>query len=755
MKKTFKKISLYTVLLFAISFNTAFAEVIKSIEVKGNYRISETAVKAGISYREGDDITPNDYSEIIKELYNTGSFSNVNVNFTDGKLVISVQENAVYNNFKFEGNKIAKTEDLLKVVGVKIRSIYSKRSEKLALNNVRQYYKSRGYYSVKIKLKKENKSNNRVDLVFQIEEGEVATIKNINFIGNEAYSDSQLRDVILSKEDAWWRFLSDDDIYDKGRVNVDKSLLFNFYQNRGYADVRIKSVDAELSKDKKDFFLTYKINEGKRYKLGKVSIKNWKSGIDKERINSLLVDGDKAGYISSRSIAGIIDNINDELSAQGISFVELKPNLKKYQKNGKNYIDVEIEMTKSRRIFIEKIVVRGNTRTLDRVIRKELKIVEGDPFNSSLMRSSENNIRRLGYFSDVRISFAEGSSPNKAIVYIDVKEQSTGSAGFGLGYSTTDGIVVKLSLSEKNFLGRGQALSTSLTKTGNDLGGSVSFTEPYFMGRDLSATGTVSRRHIDRMKRHSYKAKENVLGVSFAYDLNEKWSQSFGYKYRDYNLYELGSNASLSIKDEKGRSRGHTIFTRLGYEDLDDFMNPTEGFKTNATVYLKSLNTKYKHTYIDVRGSYYYPVTEKSVLTLSGTGTQISGYENLRFIDRLYLNSDYIIGFDKVGPMDKKSTDLLGGTKRITASAELDFPIGLPASMGIKGSVFYNAAMLRGTPKHSKLTVVGESPVRQTIGTSIKWASPIGPMRFSFSKTLKKADTDQNRGFQFIVGFGI
>ena len=755
MNKILKKITLYTVLLLAFSFNSVMAEVIKSIEVKGNYRISDTAIKAGISYREGDDINPNNYSEIIKELYNTGSFSNVNVNFEGGKLVINVVENAVYNDFVFKGNKAVKTEDLLKIVGVKIRSIYSKRTEKVALNNVRQYYKSRGYYSVKIKLNKETKSNNRINLVFDIEEGEIATIKNINFIGNEAFSDSALRDVIISKEDAWYRFLSDDDIYDRGRVNVDKQVLAEFYANRGYVDARVISADSELSKNKKDFFLTYKISEGKRYKLGKVYIKNWRSGIDKSRVNQLLDGGDKAGYIETKGIAKIIEKVTEELSVQGASFVELKPIFKKYQKNGENYIDVAIEMNKARRIFIEKIVVRGNTRTLDRVIRKEMKIVEGDPFNSTLMRASENNIRRLGFFSDVKISFAEGSSPEKAVVYVDVTETSTGSAGFGVGISSTKGIIFKVSLSEKNFLGRGQTLSTALTKDGKDIGGELSFTEPYFMGRDLSATGTISRRNIDRMKTNSYKARENNLGVSFAYDLNEKWSQSFGYKYRDYDLFEVGSGASLSIKDEKGRTRGHTLFNRLSYDDTDDFMNPTEGYKVSFSTYLKSMGTKYKHTYLDARGSYYYPVTEKSVLTISGTATQISGYDNLRFIDRLYLNSDYIIGFDKVGPVDSKSKDLLGGTKRATASAELDFPIGLPASMGIKGSVFYNAALLRGTPKHSKLTVVGENTVRQTIGTSIKWASPIGPMRFSFSKTLKKAETDENRGFQFIVGFGI
>ncbi len=749
-----KMLSIMFVVL--ISTNIVFAEqLIKDIKILGNSRISSVAVEASISYRKGDEISKEEEREIIQELYNTGIFKDVNIKFKNGILTIKVVENPIFNNFIFKGNKIVKSSELLSAVGIEIRSVYSKRKEKITVENIRQYYKAKGYYSVKIILEKETKSNNRLDLVFNIEEGKIATIKKISFVGNNAYSDSTLRDNILSKDNVWWRFLSDDDIYDRARKDVDKQILRKFYTNRGYSDIEVISVNAELSKNKKDFFLTYKIDEGQRYKLGKIYITGWKTGIDKNKVNKLLTGADKSGYVYASGLNKIIYNVSQELAKQGVSFITLEPKIKKYTKDEQKYMDVNFQMKTSRKVFIEKIIIRGNTRTLDSVIRKKILLVEGDPFNPILMRSSEENISKLGYFSGVNLNFAEGTSPNKAIIYIDIMEKTTGSAGLGGGYSSTDGVVLKASLSEDNFLGRGQKLSTSIIRQGKDLGGSLSFTEPYFLGYNVSSTMSISRKKIDRMDIHSYKANENSLSTSFSYNLNEKWAQTIGYSYRDYNLYQVGDSASLSVKDQEGRTKGHTLFHKLDYTDVDDFLDPNSGYTLSLTTYIKSISTRYRHSYISLRGSYYYPVNEKMKLILFGTATKIMNYENLRLTDRLYLNSDYIIGFDKVGPMDKSTGDFLGGTTRITGSAELDFPIGLPASMGVKGNVFYNIAKLTGTPKRKTVIITGEKDIRQTVGLGVKWESPIGPMKFTFSKSIKQAPSDQSRAFQFIVGFGI
>lgn len=769
---------LSVVFVVLISTNIVFAEqLIKKIRILGNNRVSSVAVEASISYREGDEIGKEEEKEIIQELYNTGSFKDVNVKFDNGILTIKVVENPIFNNFIFKGNKAAKSSELLNVVGIKIRSVYSKRSERLAIENIRQYYKARGYYSAKINLEKEIKTNNRLDLIFNIEEGEIATIKKISFIGNKAYSDTTLKGHILSSEDVWWRFLSDDDIYDKARTDVDKQSLRQFYTNRGYSDIEVISVNAELSKNKKDFFLTYKINEGQRYKLGKLYITGWKSGINKNKVNKLLTGADKSGYVYAGGFSKIIYNVSEELARQGVAFVTLEPEFKKYTKDGQRYMDVNFKMKTNRKVFIEKIVIRGNTRTLDRVIRKKILLVEGDPFNPVLMRSSEENIEKLGYFSGVKLSFAEGTSSNKVIIYIDVDEKTTGSAGFGAGYSSANGVIFRASISEDNFLGRGQKLSSALTKQGKNLSGNISFTEPYFMGYNVSSTFSVSRSIFDHIEKQSYKATSNSFATSFSYDFNEKWAQTIGYSFHDFNLYKVGANASLSALDEQGRTKGHTVSQKLSYTDVDDVLDPSSGYKFSLTTYIKSMATKYRHSYVSLRGSYYYPVDERINLILFGTATRIMNYENLRLNDRLYLNSDYIIGFDKVGPIDQTSRSLLGGTTRLTGSVELDFPIGLPASMGVKGNAFYNIAKLTGTPRKASVNrknadgtnaldsngneimitqpVVGENEVRQTIGLGVKWESPIGPMRFTVSRPIKKAPTDKSSGFQFIVGFGM
>ena len=345
-----------------------------------------------------------------------------------------------------------------------------------------------------------------------------------------------------------------------------------------------------------------------------------------------------------------------------------------------------------------------------------------------------------------------------------MNEKTTGSAGIGAGYSSSDGAILRFSISEDNFLGRGQKISTVFKRQEKNLSGSISFTEPYFMGYNVSSTFTASRSVNKGLASQVYKNTLNSLATSFSYDLNEKWSQSVKYSYDDFNLYSVGSTSSY-LQDELGRSKGHTISQSLKYIDVDDISNPSSGYKFSLSTYIKSMTTKYRHSYISLKGSYYYPVNENVNLILFGTATKIMDYKLLRLSDRLKLNTDYIIGFDKVGPIDQANGNLLGGTTRFTGSVELDFPIGVPASMGVKGNVFYNIAKLTGTPPKSitntstnttqNITIVGENEVRQTIGVGVKWESPVGPMRFALSTPIEKAPTDKSAGFQFILGFGI
>ena len=729
---------------------------LEKIVIKGGGRLSDVAIVALMSFREGDDISTADEASIVKELYESQKFKSVKVSLNKNILNINVEENAIINNFIFKGNKVVKEKELFDVVGVKIRSVSTRSTKGAIVSNLINYYKVRGFYGIKIKTKEIKLSNNRIDYSFTIDEGGTSTIKSITFSGNKYYNDGDLRDVVLSKEDAWYRFLSDDDIFNKGRLQADKQFLINFYKNRGFVDFEVKGVKSTLTKDQKDFHIKFIVNEGNRYKLGKLKILGSKPGMNMKRLNDLLSGGDKHGYYYAKGLQSVVVNLSRELSKQDFAFTEVSPKLKRsVNSEGESVMNIDFALVKGRRVFVEKIIIRNNTRTLDKVIRRELELVEGDAFNPALIRQSEQNIRGLMFFSNVQTSFIKGSSENRVIVYIDVAEQTTGSLSFGAGFSNASGIGFKISASEDNFLGKGQQANIKLERIDDDLTLDFGFTEPQFLGRDLLASVVVKKVEYDKLSTQKYKAKELVLSGGFSYDMNEKWSRSLSARIRSYDLYNVEEGAVASVIAEAGQSTGYDLVHGLYYSDLDDAINPKSGQKFSIVNSFNALGSKYKNNVVNVNAKYFYPVNENIVFTFNASGTKIFGYNLLRVADRLYLNSDYIRGFDKVGTMDSVTSTLLGGATRITANAELDFPIGLPESMGVKGSFFVGVAILSDTPKVAEsVKMVGENKLRSSAGIGIKWQSPIGAMRFDLIKVLSKADTDTTRTFQFTVGFG-
>ena len=729
---------------------------LKKIVIKGSGRLSDVAIIALMSFREGDDISKADESSIVKELYASQKFKSVKVSLNKNILDITVVENSIINNFIFEGNKVVEEQELLGAVGVKIRSVSTRSTKGIIISNLRNYYKMRGFYDVKIKTKEIQLSNNRIDYSFTITEGGNSTIKTITFSGNTYYDDSDLRDVILSKQDAWYRFLSDDDIFNKGRLEADKQYLINFYKNRGFVDFEIIDVKSTLSKDQKDFHINFAVTEGKRYKLGKIRIVGSKPGMNMKYLNALLTDGDKHGYYYAKGLQSIIINLSRELSKQGFAFTEIRPNLiRSVNSAGESVMNIDFQLVKGPHVFVEKIIIRNNTRTLDKVIRREVELVEGDAFNAALMRQSEENIRNTRLFSNVQTSFIKGSNENRVIVYIDVTEQTTGSLSFGAAFSNSSGLGFKIKASEDNFLGKGQQVNVEFESSGDDLTLDLGFTEPQFLDRDLLASVVVKNVEYNKLETQKYKAHEMLLSGGLSYDLNEKWSNTVSVKMRSYDLYDVQEGAVQSVIDEAGQTIGFDMESGLYYADLDSFMNPTTGQKFSLVASLNALGSEYKNTAVTVNAKNFYPVNEHIVFTAKASATKIFGFNMLRISDRLYLNSDYIRGFDTVGTIDSVTGTLLGGAFRATANAEVDFPIGLPESMGIKGSLFLDAASLSDTQKSgTSVKVEGEKALRSSTGFGIKWQSPIGAMRFDFIKVLSKADTDTTRTFQFTVGFG-
>ncbi len=753
-----KKLLFAAVAVWMLMYSVAFsATEINEIIVEGNGRMSDVAVKSIISYREGDTVGEAERQEMIEELWQSDIFSEVDITYDGQKMIISVAEYPLINDFIFKGNKVVKRDDIVPFLGAKIRDSYTPEVKQQVLSRLQDIYQVRGFYLADIQLEEEIKKGNRINLNFTIVEGKIATIKTITFEGNTAYSDKSLRDVISSKENAWYRFIADDDIYDEARAEVDLQLLENFYRNRGFADVQILDYNAVLSEDKRNFSLTFTLQEGKQYLMGKSYIANPEVSMDMNRFENILASNSgRKGFYYAEGVDDMLKDIANEMARQGIPFVDFDVELKRYQNDlGQDVVDTVVILKPGLRAFIERIEIRGNIRTLDKVIRRELEMVEGDPFNAAVVRASERNVNRLGFFETVEMSFEQALDPERVVVFIDVEEKTTGGAGFGIGYSSSSGGLFKINVAEENLLGRGQILDFEIERESRDITFKVGFAEPRFLGRKLTAGAEVENRNIDRISSSSYKARRTKLRTYTSYDINKKWTQTWGASVETYDMYEVRDNASASVKDEAGRTTGVTLTERLSFVDVDDYANPTDGVRASFEINAKNIGNQYQNYYVNLGTSYYRPLSEDIILTVNLGYTSVFGFSQLRMSDRLYLNSDYIRGFDKVGIRDSESGDMLGGTTRIFGGAEVDFPIFLPKSSGIKGSVFTGAAKLSGTPKKAGVTAVGDGDIRWIVGTGIKWASPIGPMRFDLSRVLRKGSNDTERQFQFTIGWSL
>ena len=753
-----KKIIFRVLSVWMLLSSTAFsATEISEIIVQGNGRMSDVAVKSLMSYREGDVIGDSERAEMIEELKQSNIFSNVQITFEGQNLIVDVTEYPLINDFVFKGNNVVKRDDILPFLGVNIRDSYTPEIKQQLLSRMQTIYQIRGFYLADIKMTENMKKGNRINLEFDITEGKIATVKNIRFEGNTVYSDGTLRDVISTKQNAWYRFISDDDIYDESRSEVDLQLLESFYQNRGFVDVQVLDYDATLSEDKQSFDLVYTLEEGNQYQMGKSYIKNPDVSMDIDRFEGILeANKGRKGLYYADGVDEMLKDIATEMSRQGIPFIEFDVELERYKNsNGQDTVDVAVVLKPGLRAFIERIEIRGNFRTLDKVIRRELEMTEGDPFNVAVVRASENNVRRLNFFQSVEFSFEQASDPERVIIYIDVEEKTTGGAGFGIGYSSSSGALFKINISEENLLGKGQRLDFEVERDSKDITFAIGFAEPRFRDRKVTAGLELENKNIDRMRRSSYKARRTKIGAYALYDLNKKWSQRWGLDLENYDMYQVGKDASQSVKDEAGRAMGLTLIHKLSYADVDDYINPTRGIKGALSTNAQSIGTKYQNYYLNIGGSYYRPIREDVIFSFNASYTQLFGFSQLRMADRLYLNSDYIRGFDKVGIRDTKTSDMIGGTTRMVAGAEIDFPFIFPKSTGIKGAVFTTAAKLSDTPEKEGVSVAGDGDLRWVVGGGIKWASPIGPMRFDLTHILQKSSWDADRRFQFTIGWSL
>ena len=727
-------------------------EVITEIVVSGNQRIEPATVANYMTIRVGDAYDLDDVDDSVKNLFDTGFFADVSIRRDGSRLIVEVVENPIINRIAFEGNLRLDSEDLQAEIQLRPRTVFTLTKVQADVARITEIYRRVGRFNAVVEPKIIQQDQNRVDLIFEISEGEQTIIREIVFIGNEAFSDGTLREVILTVESAWYRFLTANDTYDPDRLAFDEELLRRYYLSEGYADFRVVSAIAELAPNREEFFVTFTLEEGPRYEIGEVSVISEMTTVDPALVEDIVgVESDD--WYDAGAIDDDIVEMTLELGRLGQPFVDIRARIERDVENA--IIDITYVIAQGPELYVERIDIVGNVRTTDEVIRREFEFVEGDAYNAALVQRTERNIRALDFFASVIMENRQGSRPDMTIIQVAVEEKSTGELSFGVGFSSVDDVLVGVSIGERNLLGTAQHLRLDLTASGNSQAIDLSFTEPYFLDRELSAGFDVFRVRRDLKSQSSFSREDIGGSVRVGYPLTEHLEQTVSYTFRTTVVERVSANASALVQAQKGRSTVSLVGQRLDYDVRNDVLRPTSGYLIYQGTDLAGLGGDRDFLRNTGGFSYFYPMDVDWTLNVRADGGAIAGFgdEDIRLTDRFFLGGSNFRGFKQggIGPRDRPTSDALGGNFYWTATGEMEFPIGLPRELGILGRTFTDWGSLFDIDQSSDRLADDSSP-RASAGIGLSYYSPLGPMQFDWAKAFLKEDYDQTELFRFSIG---
>ncbi len=732
--------------------NAQTGDVIRSIEVEGTQRIEPNTVRSYLLVQEGDSFDPARVDRSLKSLFATGLFADVVINRVGDTLIVKIVENPVINRIAFEGNSRLDDETLEAETTLRPRVIYTRTKVQNDVRRILALYRRSGRFSATVDPKVIQLPQNRVDVVFEIHEGPVTEVESIRFVGNKEFDDSRLRGVIRTRETAWWRFLSSDDTYDPDRLTLDRELLRRFYLSEGYADFRVDSAVAELTPDRKNFFITFTVEEGERYEFGDIKIETTLPGLDPERLKSDL-EIDEGDWYDADEVEKTIDFLSEEVGNLGYAFVDVRPRLDRDREG--RAINVTFEIAEGPRVFVERIDITGNVRTRDNVIRREFQLVEGDAFNSARLRRSRQRIQDLDFFQKVEVDEVPGSAPDKAVIKVAVEEKSTGQLSFGAGFSSAGGALLDASIRERNLLGRGQDLRLGVVFGQKTFQLDLGFTEPYFLGRDIAAGFDLFHTEVNRQSESSFDSTRTGGALRAGYPITENLRQSWRYTLEQKKVENVDDNASIFVKSQEGEETVSEITHRLTYDKRDSRLDPTKGYYASIATDVAGLGGTVNYVRNDLNAAYYYPIVEQWVVSISGAAGHITGYggEDVNLIDRFFVGGDDLRGFatDGIGPRDLDSNDALGGEIYYTGSVQMTFPLGLPDELAIRGRVFTDLGSLWQLDD-SGPDVADNNSLRASVGIGLTWVSPFGPIGIDLGQAVLKESYDETEIFR--VNFG-
>ncbi len=735
----------------ADSVQLAQTVVVGKIVIEGALRVEPDTVKSYLLIREGDAFDERRLDRSLKSLFATGLFADVSVRREGNILIVKVLENPVINRIAFEGNKKVTDEDLEAEVTLRPRVIYTRTKVQNDVKRILTLYRRNGRFAVSVDPKIIQLPQNRIDLVFEVSEGALTQVESIRFVGNKTFSDRRLREVIRTRETEWWRFLSKDDTYDPDRITFDRELLRRFYLSDGFADFRVTSALAELTPDREDFFVTFTVNEGTRYTFGELDVDARLRGLKKEQLID-IIEVEKGDWYDISAVDKIVDGLTNRVGELGYAFVNVRPRINRDRQ--KKIIDITFEIVEGPRAFVERIDISGNIRTLDKVIRREFRIVEGDAFNSSKLRRSKQRLEGLGFFEKVDMQQVAGSEPDKAIVKVEVEEKSTGSISLGAGFSSSVGPIGDIGISENNLLGRGQKLALSLQIASTRSQIDLSFTEPYFLNREIRAGFDVFHVTQDLQDTSSFDLNRTGFALRAGYPITSYLRQDWKYLFSKSTIGDVNSSASTLIQAVEGTTQKSEVSHTVLYDRRDNFTNPTDGYFVSLNTSVAGLGGDVNSLSNVVRGGKYHEIADQWILSIGGRMGYIVGLgEDVDLLDRFHVGGDNLRGFESrgAGPRDTLTEDALGGEWLYTGTLELKFPLGLPAELGIGGRVFTDIGSAGGvTPVNATTKDTGS--VRLASGVGMTWNSPFGPLGIDLGFPLLKEEHDKTETFR--VNFG-
>ena len=725
--------------------------VITSVQITGNVRAEVETVRSYLQLKEGQPYDPAAADRSLKALFATGLFSDVTMDMQGSVLVVKLTENPIINRVAFEGNRKIEDDKLRDEVQSKPRQVFTKARVQSDVERILTIYRRGGRYNAVVEPKIIKLEQGRVDLVFEINEGDVTAIKRISFVGNEHFSDGSLRGKIRTAETAWYRFLSSDDRFDPDRLNLDRELLRKFYLSEGYADFRVTSAVAELAPDRDGFFVTFTINEGERYKFGKVEISTRFQGLDPDTLKSFLTMSSGDWYDADQ-VEKTVNAITEAVGNLGYAFVEVRPNLRRNKED--LTVDLNFDIQEGPRVYVERINISGNTRTLDKVIRREFRLAEGDAFSTAKLRRSQQRLKNLGFFQKVDVTPQAGSASDKTNLDVVVTEQSTGEISFGAGYSTTGGILGDISIAERNLLGKGQNLRLGLSLGTLSTLINLSFTEPYFLDRAVAAGFDIFRTSNDRQNIASYSDSSLGFALRAGWAFTEHTTQNLRYTLKQGSIYNVQPWASPIIQSQAGNFVTSEISEVLAWDTRDTRLNTTKGWLLRNAWAVGGLGGTEYYVRSTVDAVIYQQIVDDFVVSVGGSAGFTQPYNNttLRLTNRFFIGGDNLRGFavGGIGPRDANTTDALGGKYFYTGTAEMSFPLGFPKEIGVTGKAFVDVGSLWGAEETSN--VLDDASMRIGTGIGVQWVSPFGPIRVDYAIPVAQQPYDRTQNLRF--GFG-